>query len=124
MLFRSPGSRPIVAYAHSVFATFCELNVPATASTRPSSALIIPAPGFRPIFAYAHSVFAMCRAVNVTATASARPSSSLITAAPGARPIVAYAHSVFASSCAGTFKAQEVANTLWAYGRWGSPERG
>ena len=33
----APGSRPIVAYAHSVFATPCALNVPATASARPSS---------------------------------------------------------------------------------------
>ena len=33
----APGSRPIVAYAHSVFATFCALNVPASASARPSS---------------------------------------------------------------------------------------
>ena len=39
----APGSRPIVAYAHSVLATPCALNVPASASARPSSALIIPA---------------------------------------------------------------------------------
>jgi len=36
-----PGARPIVAYAHSVFATSCASNEPATASARPSSSLII-----------------------------------------------------------------------------------
>jgi hypothetical protein len=35
------GSRTIVAYAHSVFATSCALNVPATASARPSSSPIM-----------------------------------------------------------------------------------
>ena len=34
---RAPAARPIVAYAHSVFATFCALNVSSTASARPSS---------------------------------------------------------------------------------------
>jgi hypothetical protein len=62
----SPGSRPIVAYAHSVFATFCALSVPASASARPSSTLISPAPGSRPIVAYAHSVFATPCAVKGT----------------------------------------------------------
>ena len=90
---------------HSVFATSCALNVPATASARPSSPLIKPASGSRPIVAYAHSVFATPCALNVPTSASARPSSSLIKPAPGSRPIVAYAHSVFATFCA--FLAQE-----------------
>ena len=42
----------------SVIATSCALNVPASASARPSSSRIKPAPGVRPIVAYAHSVFA------------------------------------------------------------------
>ena len=53
---------------HSVFATSCALNVPATASARPSSPLIKPASGSRPIVAYAHSVFATPCALNVPAT--------------------------------------------------------
>ena len=80
-----------------VFATSCALNVPASASARPSTSRITPAPGSRPIVAYAHSVFATSCALNVPATASARPSSPLITPAPGSRPIVAYARSVFAN---------------------------
>jgi hypothetical protein len=28
LIIPAPGSRPIFAYAHSVFATFCALNVP------------------------------------------------------------------------------------------------
>ena len=75
--------------AHSVLATFCVLNVPASASVLPSSSLIIPAPGSGPIVAYAHRVFATFCALNVPASASARPSSPLITPAPGSRPIVA-----------------------------------
>ena len=34
----APGSHPIVAYAHSVFATCCVLNVSASDSARTSSA--------------------------------------------------------------------------------------
>ena len=34
------GSRPAFEYAHSVFATSCTMNVPASASARPSSSLI------------------------------------------------------------------------------------
>ena len=45
-----------VIHAHSVFATCCALNVPASASARPSSPRITPAPGSRPIVAYAHRV--------------------------------------------------------------------
>jgi len=48
----------LVAYAHSVFATFCELNSPAIACARYSSCPIIRSPGFVPIVANAHSVFA------------------------------------------------------------------
>jgi len=60
--------------AHSVFATACALNVPASTSARPSSALINPFSGTRPIFAYARSVFATFCAWNVPDSASARPS--------------------------------------------------
>jgi len=102
-----PGSRPIFAYAHSVFATFCALKVPAIASARsssssarPSSTRISPTPGSRPIVAYAHSVFATCCASKVHAIASARPSRMLTSPAPGFHPIVAYVHSVFATCCA------------------------
>ena len=89
--------RPIVTYAHSLFAKACALSVPADASARPSSNLvtITPSPGSRPIIAYAHSehsVFAKACALSVPANASARPSSTLVT--------VAYDHSVFATPCA------------------------
>ena len=50
--------RALQRLAHSVLATSCVLNVPASASARPSSSRIKPAPGFRPIVTYAHSVFA------------------------------------------------------------------
>jgi hypothetical protein len=36
LITATPGSRPIVAYTHGVFATPCALNVPASASARPS----------------------------------------------------------------------------------------
>ena len=43
----------------------CAAHWRASASARPSSALIIPAPGSRPIVAYAHSVLATACALNV-----------------------------------------------------------
>jgi hypothetical protein len=64
----APGSRPILAYAHSVLAMSCVLNVLATASVLPSSTLISPAPGSRPILAYAHSVLDINYVLNVPVT--------------------------------------------------------
>ena len=58
----APGSCPIVAYAHSVFATSCALREPVNASSRPST-------GPRPIAAYAHCMFDTCCALNATASA-------------------------------------------------------
>ena len=49
----------LAAYAHSVFATSCALNVPATASAFLSSTLITPAPCSRPIVAFAHRMWTL-----------------------------------------------------------------
>jgi hypothetical protein len=84
-----------------VFATFCALNLPAKASTRSSSTLIIPALGSLPIVAYAHSVFATSCALNVPANASARPSSSRTRDGfQGQWWVLARMWSVFTTSCA------------------------
>jgi hypothetical protein len=68
------GFLPIVAIAHSVFATSCELNSPDIASARRSSCPISRSSGFVPIVANAHSVFAICCELNYPDIAFARPS--------------------------------------------------
>ena len=50
-----PAFLPILAYAHKVLATSCELHSLAACTTRASSAPSARSPGFLSILAYAHN---------------------------------------------------------------------